>query len=96
MMCPNRGNLFQPRAAVSAGFAAGTTPVTCHTVTKWGNMFAHPRTDGVVDPVGPDDAEILENAVVLATLGTLRDPANPPGAGDESPHPGVPTLGDDE
>lgn len=63
----------------------------------WGHMFADPRTDGVLDPVSPDEgAEILENAIALAMLGTLRDPANPPGAGDEAPQPGVPTPGDDE
>ena len=63
----------------------------------WGNMFADPRTDGVLDPVSPGEgAEILENAIALAMLGTLRDPANPPGADDEAPPPGGPAPGDDE
>lgn len=63
----------------------------------WGNMFADPRNDGVTDPTEPGEtAEMLEDSIVLAMLGTLRDPPNPPGADDEAPQPGGPPPGADE
>jgi len=52
MMCPNRGNLFQPRAAVSVGSAAGTTPARGSTGPARGDSASnrHPGDGQVQRP----------------------------------------------
>jgi len=53
--------------------------------------------DGVTDPVNPGEPEeMVAGSIRLDMYGTLRDPANPPGAEDSAGGPGAPDTGEAE
>jgi hypothetical protein len=68
----------------------GAEPVDSSQIDRLGN-------DGVTDPMNPGEPEeVAAGSIELDIYGTLRDPANPPGTGDEAPAGGTPTTGDAE
>ena len=63
------------------------------------NVVDPHKNDGVTDPVDPGEPELVLGAgesISFDMRGTLRDPAGPPGTGDEAPSASPPNPGDAE